>query len=120
MKTSLLFTALFVAMSQNVLANSAQEVTIEKIEKESFIQADCPVCQGGPLVTTTTFTISMSSCLVYEPSDFRLEVSNGTVSISPKPTLLDCDSGDFERQYTIVTDKLEAGTAYKIVNPIRW
>lgn len=120
----MLFTALLFAGA----AVSADPV-VESVTQSTIPVADCPICPGGTMGTTTTFEISHVSCRGLSNSDFEVKVGSQPagisnqqekiVSIGTVEGLLDCAGPSRRRSYQVSTKELDPGQSYILLNPSR-
>ena len=111
-----------------ILSGSSFAFIIEDVTQESLLIPACPICDGGTLVTTTTFTFSNVSCSKTHESNFVVDIEEKSLGISgDKETFVtiktngpvaDCAGPTRKYEYSVSTDKLKEGARYILTNPL--
>jgi len=124
MKT--LFITLATLVSTAALAQTLP--TVESVTQSTFIQAACPLCQGGAEVTQTTFTFSEEWCsnpvtsddyelVINEQSSMSGDVSYNVQIVSNVGQVIDCFGPTRKYTYSITTQELKKNERYVLQNP---
>jgi hypothetical protein len=117
---------LFVALL--LLSQSSFAIIVEVVEQFTMIEPSCPMCTGGPEVTTTTIHFSHVSCANMEGS-FYLKIEGKQmgfqgeletfVSVAMKEPVMDCMGPTHMRDYSLSTKELKRDQRYILGNPSR-
>lgn len=119
------FMALIAVFSMNVFALNGP--VVESVERNTFIDPACPVCDGGVEVTETVFTFTEEWCrsdidsnayeIVLGETTGMIGMPRPTVTIQVKGQMADCMGPTRPVTFRLSTDELVEGERYILTNP---
>ena len=102
-------------------------IVVEDVKQYEQLIPSCPICDGGPMVTTTIIEFSMISCMQYPTDVFDIEISGPFSSYSAtlpkslkvvlKDGLADCFGPASRHEYSLDTKEIRKDERILILNP---